>query len=148
VVPLLQWFQQTIPDSRLPSLHWVYRSRLAGQELSEHHGPDEQIRGYLSTLCPSPLPHAGALFFIYQLFSHLLKDAFFFFLICGGGGRIWSQKGQVSWAGVTGGCELPDVGARNWTRVFWKSSQCYAWVTFLVPFHPSDLCVLHPPSAT
>jgi hypothetical protein len=27
-------------------------------------------------------------------------------------------------AGVTGGCELPGMGAGNQTRVLWKSSKC------------------------
>lgn len=40
--------------------------------------------------------------------SHLFKEAFFFSLIWGEG-----KKPEGLGAGVTGGCALPDVDARN-----------------------------------
>lgn len=34
---------------------------------------------------------------------------------------------------VTGGCEPPNLGARNWTWFFWKSSTCH-WTISLQPY--------------
>lgn len=43
-----------------------------------------------------------------------------------------SQKGRwLLWRGVTGCCELSQVGAGNQTPVLWKSSKCCASLTHL-----------------
>lgn len=48
--------------------------------------------------------------------------------------RYQKKPEDPSGTGITGGCEVPVVGAKNRTWVFWKSSVCSQPLNHLSPF--------------